>query len=125
MQQAVAEPEQVIPTAGHEPKDVSGRFILGAVIVVVGSLACVIVGVMWAFPGSLQGKTMPRDAPRFPQPELQASPRDDMGRFRAEQLQALNSAGWIDRERGVAHIPIDAAMHLLARDGIPGWPTPR
>lgn len=121
----MADAEKVIPTAGYETKDVTGRFVLGAVGSVLGGLACVILGVLFAFPGAVHDRTMPGAMPRFPQPALQASPRDDMEGFRAQQLQALNSAGWIDREHGVAHIPIDAAMRLLARDGIPGWPAPR
>ena len=121
----MAEPEKVIPTAGHEGKDVSGRFVLGAAGLVVGAILCVIFGVMWAFPDALDDKLFSRAMPSFPQPALQPSPRDDMTRFRTEQLQALNSAGWINREQGIAHIPIDAAMRLVARDGIPGWPAPR
>ncbi len=119
----MAEPEKVIPTVGHEAKDVSGRFVLGAAGLVVSAILCVIGGVMWAFPSTLRDKTMPQAMPSFPQPALQPSPRDDMARFRAEQLQALNSAGWVDRDKGIAHIPIDAAMRLVARDGIPGWPA--
>ncbi len=121
----MADAEKVIPTAGHETTDVSGRFVLGAVGLVIGALACVTVGVLFAFPHAVHDRTMPRAMPSFPQPALQASPRDDMDAFRATELQTLNSAGWIDRERGVAHIPIDAAMRLVARDGIPGWPATR
>jgi hypothetical protein len=31
----------------------------------------------------------------------------------------LESSGWVDRERGVAHIPIERAMAMLAERG---WP---
>ena len=35
-------------------------------------------------------------------------------RARASQLERLGSAGWVDRSAGVAHIPIEEAMRLVA-----------
>jgi hypothetical protein len=32
---------------------------------------------------------------------------------RLQQMDRLNSYGWIDKERGVAHVPVDVAMQLL------------
>lgn len=32
-----------------------------------------------------------------------------------EQRQTLESFGWVDRERGIVHIPIDAAMDRIAQ----------
>jgi hypothetical protein len=34
-------------------------------------------------------------------------------RLRAQQLQRLGSLGWVDRQTGVAHIPIEEAMRLV------------
>jgi hypothetical protein len=36
-------------------------------------------------------------------------------RDRAARLERLRSYGWVDRAGGVAHIPIDRAMDLVAR----------
>ncbi len=115
--------ESALPPAGHEPTDVSGRFIVGAVLLVVGFLACVTVGVLLGFPVALRDKTMPTPLPVFPAPDLQAAPRTDMQRFRAAKLAALNGAGWTDEAHGIAHIPIDDAMRLVAHEGIAGWPA--
>ena len=34
----------------------------------------------------------------------------------AEQLEDLNSYGWVDQQAGIAHIPIDRAMELTVRE---------
>ncbi len=44
---------------------------------------------------------------------------------RARQLARLGAWGWVDRPAGVAHIPIDEAMRLVARGVRPaGAPSP-
>ncbi|MBN9563369.1 MAG: hypothetical protein J0H14_21985 [Alphaproteobacteria bacterium] len=98
--------------------------MLGAVGLLLGSLAVITVGVLLAFPTSHLDRTLAHRLPTYPQPRLQPSPRQEMQRFYASEMQRLNSTGWIDRSAGIAHIPIDAAMREIARDGIPGWPTP-
>jgi hypothetical protein len=44
-------------------------------------------------------------------------------RLRAREMQILNGSGWVDKERGVVHIPITQAMREVASEGIAGWPT--
>ncbi len=41
-------------------------------------------------------------------------------RQRAQQLERLGSYGWIDRQAGVAHIPIEEAMRLVVQGVRPG-----
>ncbi len=41
-------------------------------------------------------------------------------RSRAKQLERLGSTGWVDRKSGIAHIPIDEAMQLVAAGVRPG-----
>jgi hypothetical protein len=50
------------------------------------------------------------------------NPRQDLLKFRAEQQQALNSYAWEDRDAGTVRIPIDRAMDLLLKKGIPVAP---
>jgi hypothetical protein len=54
-------------------------------------------------------------------PLVQPSPRADRAAFDAEKHAALESLGWIDRNAGIAHIPIGEAMRLLAGKGAAGW----
>jgi hypothetical protein len=44
-------------------------------------------------------------------------------RSKARQLQRLGSYGWVDRKAGVAHIPIEEAMRLVASGVRPGPET--
>ena len=54
-----------------------------------------------------------------PEPRLQIAPPADMRTFRAHQDAVLNSAGWIDEGKGIAHIPIEDAKRLLLERGLP------
>ena len=54
-----------------------------------------------------------------PEPRLQEAPALDLARFRAREEERLSTYGWIDRPNGVVHIPIDRAMEIVARDGLP------
>ncbi len=50
---------------------------------------------------------------------------DEKGQFRdflMKQEQELNSYGWVDEKAGVAHIPIERAMQLVAERGLPVKP---
>ncbi len=49
--------------------------------------------------------------------ELEAHPAERMRAFVAEKRRMLDSYGWIDREHGIARIPLERAMALLARGG--------
>ena len=119
----MAEPERVVPPVTHEPSDISGRFILGAVGLVLGTLLVITLGVLVAFPLPHLDRTLADRLPIYPKPRLQPSPRQDMRRFHAGEMQRLNGTGWIDKSAGISHIPIADAMRQIAHDGIPGWPT--
>jgi hypothetical protein len=41
---------------------------------------------------------------------------DGVRRHEAER-RALESYGWVDRERGIAHVPIDEAIDMALREG--------
>jgi hypothetical protein len=67
----------------------------------------------------------PVTVPAIPAPRLQIDEPRALARHRAAEAKRLNSYGWVDRARGIAHIPIDEAMRRVARQGIPGWPGAR
>jgi hypothetical protein len=52
-------------------------------------------------------------------PLLQEKPLLDLLALRAEEDQALTTYGWVDKGRGVARIPVEEAMRLLAERGLP------
>ncbi len=61
---------------------------------------------------------------RFPAPQLQPDPVADLNKFRAALEEELNTYGWVDQENGVAHIPIDQAIDMIAQQGLPVRPQP-
>ncbi len=56
--------------------------------------------------------------PRLPaEPRLQQFPRNELHDFRVEEDQQLHNYGWVDKNSGTVHIPIDAAMRLTLERG--------
>ena len=115
--------EIVLPAAAHAGPDVGHRFIAGALALLVTSLAVITLGVLWAFPLPTLDRTLNLPLPLYPAPRLQPSPRQEMQRFLAEEMQQLGNYGWIDKAHGIVRIPIDAAMAEIAQRGIPDWPA--
>jgi hypothetical protein len=52
-------------------------------------------------------------------PALQRSPEADLAAFREKTGRELATLGWVDRAGGIAHIPIEDAMRLVAEGGLP------
>jgi len=59
----------------------------------------------------------PRKEP--PEPRLQPKPVMDLKQFRAGEEAILNSYGWVDPEKGVVRIPVERAIELVAKEGLP------
>jgi hypothetical protein len=57
-----------------------------------------------------------------PGPQLQLNTAADLVKFREQEEQQLDSYGWIDRGKGIAHIPIAQAMQDVAARGIADFP---
>jgi len=50
-----------------------------------------------------------------PGPTLQTAPEMDLGAMRAAEEARLHSYGWVDESQGIAHIPIERAIEILAQ----------
>jgi hypothetical protein len=132
------------PVLNHEPTDAdlgaAERIIVGLVV-----LLGVAFLLMWLLFGLFDRREDRLDTPppplvqeqrerdtrqaleRFPAPRLQERPVQDIRTYLESQERVLNSYGWVDRQKGVVHIPIDRAMELIAERGLPpvtGPPTP-
>jgi hypothetical protein len=57
-----------------------------------------------------------------PQPRLQTDPPEDLAKFLVEEDKRLNTYYWVDKKKGIVHIPIKQAMQELAEKGIDGFP---
>ena len=54
-----------------------------------------------------------------PEPRLQPKPVIDLKEFRAAEDAILTSYGWVDPDKGVVRIPVERAMELVAKEGLP------
>ena len=57
-----------------------------------------------------------------PQPRLEVNPRQGLSEMRAGEQATLSSYGWVDKDAGVVRIPVDRAMEILAKRGLPVRP---
>ncbi|MBI4264380.1 MAG: hypothetical protein HY657_08385 [Acidobacteria bacterium] len=52
-------------------------------------------------------------------PRLQQFPRTEFEQFRAGEEDLLQNYGWMNRNAGIVHIPIEEAMRLTVERGLP------
>lgn len=60
-----------------------------------------------------QGERLP------PSPRLQQFPQNELYDFRRGEQAFLEGYGWMNKEAGIVHIPIEDAMRLMVERGIP------
>jgi hypothetical protein len=89
--------------------------------------AAIVYGTFWFF----EGQTRASDAAvqkyplavgqehAPPGPNLQTQPFKDVYLLRKGEAEKLESYGWVDKEAGIARIPIERAMELTAERGLP------
>jgi len=115
-------------TPGHERTDADTRKVLmfGVGLAVIIVAACLAMWITFGYLNAHQPLTGPPPSPLAsgrrlpPEPRLQVSETEDIGKTVAEEDKQLGSYGWIDKDGGVAHIPVDRAMDLILERGIPG-----
>jgi hypothetical protein len=115
---------------GYEERDIRLRPILWAGVSLIVVTIVVLVGLWWLFdyfterraqvagpPVPTAPLVWPRQLP--PGPRLQTDPHRDLRELVSAENAILESYDWIDREAGIARIPISRAMELLAERGLP------
>jgi hypothetical protein len=113
---------------GHEANRLRVRGLVGFAAALVG--VTVLVEIMLAFvmqgfsreEKQLESLALPRfvgDTGEYPAPRIQADPATELTKMKAEDLGQLNNYGWVDRKAGLAHIPVDRAIGILAQKGLP------
>jgi len=58
----------------------------------------------------------------FPQPRLEVNERTQLRSFIEDQDRKLATYDWVDKDKGIVRIPIDRAMELIAKRGLPVHP---
>jgi len=111
----------------HETTDMNPKyavyFVVGLSIVLL--LTC--IGLWWMF-RTLVGRQQRAESPTFavqpervvpPEPRLEVNPTTDYGETLAREEDMLRQYEWIDRQKGIARIPIERAMDILAQEKAP------
>jgi hypothetical protein len=116
----------------YEIEDFSPRgvrwFTAGLAVLAVTVL--VLMGaLLWFLSGGRppgQGVVTPSiPAPNMsPEPDLQVASSRDYQQMRAAEEAQLHSYRWVDREAGIAAIPIERAMEILAGGGLAAQKAP-
>ena len=112
------------PGVGHETTDVNvwavGKFAIGLVIVCVVSIG-LLFGLLKYFQSREETSVANTVEPTkiFPEPQLQKTPVPDLKAIRAEEDKLLNGYAWVDQPKGVVRIPVDRAIEVLAKRGLP------
>lgn len=104
----------------YERTDASVRLPVWTAVALLILLPLAMGGV-WAFMVTVWGAPE-EPAPMFAEgrprpaagPPLQADPRADLDALRARWDRRLKGYGWVDREAGIVHIPIERAMARVA-----------
>ena len=101
--------------ARSEKRDISTRWVVitGASTLAFIGIAVLLLFVFYRQPTSGLGNAVPpTDAVT-----MATTQRQQRLAFEAAEVEALNSYGWVDRSAGIAHIPVEEAMALLAAQG--------
>jgi hypothetical protein len=126
-------PHNVSATPGYETRDTNTGAILNflgilAVVLVVSGLIC--WGMFKVF--SAHAIDQPATDSPFAEsrqlplgPQLQVNPREDWTSFRQGQEDALHEYSWENRSAGVVRVPIEQAMELLVKKGLPVQNAPQ
>ena len=105
-------------TAAQRDTDINIRRVLrtaaGVVAAIIVALA-IARGLLAAFGAGIHDPARaPRESP--PAPSEQVRPVADYQKYREVEEAKLTAYGWVDRKAGIAQIPIERAMSLVARD---------
>jgi hypothetical protein len=115
--------DQPASTAGHERRDIYPARVVQWGIGIFALLIFSAVA-MWFLLGGYDRRLAEESPPASPlatygpqeppEPRLQVDAAADIARLRATEQAQLDGYGWVDRQGGTVHIPIERAMQLLA-----------
>jgi hypothetical protein len=112
---------------GYELSDLRAGYIAGFGIglAVVLGIAVFIASLVVRYKTVQQAREdtpiprLAREREATPQPRLQVDAPNELRQLRAAEQATLDSYGWVDKEAGIVRIPVDRAMEILAKKGLP------
>jgi hypothetical protein len=116
---------------GHEPIAANSRgiwYALGGLTLLILAALVLVAGLMTFFMSRHAGEMTVRapGPPSEPPPgvtELNPNQKVQLRRLRFREREVLTEYGWIDQQAGVARIPIERAMRILAGQTPPAAQT--
>jgi hypothetical protein len=121
--------EETSPHGAHERSDISVRAVgKYGLWILLGAI--VSLGLMWLLYGGLEAREERREVPpppmtkanprtQPPEPRLESDPVQSLAEYRAAEQSRITTYGWVDAEKGIVRLPIDRAMELVAKEGLP------
>jgi hypothetical protein len=118
---------RIDPQPGYELSDLRPGYIalFGIALTAVIVAATVVASLLIHFKAaefSRQETPLPRLAQEreaTPGPRLQVGANKDLRQMRAGEDAVLNSYEWVDKSSGSVRIPIERAMEIVAKKGLP------
>lgn len=112
---------------GHEQSDLSIKTLFWGLVVllVVTTAAALAMAVMWDVLDARIAGMQPPPSPLVqtdvepPEPRLETTPREVRTRIDALRTLQASTYTWLDRDGGVARIPVERAMEILVERGLP------
>jgi hypothetical protein len=103
---------------GHEPieTDVRAVWRTGAALVGVVAAALLLTAGMMKWLDDAEGD---RVAETSATADLNRAGRIPLAQLRDQQQRWLDSHAWVDRDAGIARVPIDRAMETISQNGLP------
>ena len=121
---------EVNPQVSHERRDIDvfqiTAFGVGLTIAFLVSVAA-----MWALWDFYYAREDARNATNpaaammkekqraFPEPRLQEKPRVELKELRDDEDTILTGYGWVDPNKNIVRIPIETAIDIVAKKGLP------
>jgi hypothetical protein len=111
----------------YETADVDSRVVLYFGVLLIVSAVVMHVGLWLLFRFFIQRDAQADNLPTRvgiqqmlpPEPRLQITPGMDYSARMQRETEQLNSYGWVDPRGGIARIPIDRAMDIIAAEASP------
>jgi hypothetical protein len=112
---------------GYEITDLKpGAIVLFGIGLVIAMVLAVIVTTLFMRYQTFQHARRETPVPRLarereaaPEPRLQVDANKELRQMRAAEDAALSGYGWVDKDAGIVKIPVDRAMEVLAKKGLP------